>query len=321
MAAKPLVIYHANCVDGITAAWVFRCHFGPGGCDFHPATYGEAPPETPGRDVFVVDFSYPRDVMKALILGSRRTVVLDHHKTAEAALVGILEELQQIGQRQPGDRIIFDMERSGAGLAWDYLSQEVAYGGWHRTCPACGASGHIDCTTHPSNFNLHHPGCELARPWLVNYVEDRDLWRLALPGTREVSAYIASLPMTFEEWDTLSATPWKTVADKGAAVQRYIDTYGAKAREMARVEEISGHRVPTINLPYMNCSEHVGALAEEYPDAPFAAGYFRRADGRWQFSLRARAGFDVSEVAKVFGGGGHAGAAGFDVAILPWESR
>jgi oligoribonuclease NrnB/cAMP/cGMP phosphodiesterase (DHH superfamily) len=184
------------------------------------------------------------------------------------------------------------MARSGAGIAWDYLSSQVF---------------------PPDRFE------KVRRPWLVDYIEDRDLWRQALPRTREVSAYIASLPMTFEEWDTLSATPWKAVADKGAAVQRYIDTYGAKAREMARVEGISGHRVPTINLPYMNCSEHVGALAEEYPDAPFAAGYFRRADGRWQFSLRSRDGFDVSAIAKVFGGGGHVGAAGFDVDRLPWE--
>lgn len=291
---RPLVIYHANCFDGITAAWVFRCHFGPGGCDFHPATCGEAPPDTSGRVVYVVDFSYPRAAMLSLILGSRRCVVLDHHKTAEAALSGILEELQQIGQRQPGDEVVFDMARSGAGLAWDYLF---------------GNAGAI-----PSSLSV-------ARPWLVDYIEDRDLWRQALPRTREVSAYIASLPMTFEEWDALSATPWKAVADKGAAVQRYIDTYGAKAREMARFEVIAGHRVPTVNLPYMNCSEHVGALADENPNAPFAAGYFRRGDGRWQFSLRARGDFDVSEVAKSFGGGGHAGAAGFDVAVLPWEAR
>lgn len=291
MNAKPLVIYHKDCFDGITAAWVFRCYFGPGGCDFHPASYGTPPPDVTERVVYVVDFSYPAGHMLDLAMQSRRFVVLDHHKTAEAALAGLPDELARV---RPGmlDEVIFDMARSGAGLAWDYLF---------------GNAGAI-----PASLSV-------ARPWLVDYIEDRDLWRQALPRTREVSAYIASLPMTFEEWDTLSATPWKTVADKGAAVQRYIDTYGAKAREMARVEEISGHRVPTINLPYMNCSEHVGALAEEYPDAPFAAGYFRRADGRWQFSLRSRDGFDVSEVAKGFGGGGHAGAAGFDVASLPWE--
>ena len=69
----------------------------------------------------------------------------------------------------------------------------------------------------------------------------------------------------------------------------------------------------------MNCSEHVGRLLEKNPDALFAAGYFQRADRKWQFSLRSREGFDVSEVAKKYGGGGHAPAAGFEVTILPWE--
>lgn len=290
MNERPLVIYHGNCFDGFTAAWVFHRYF-EGRCDFHAAAYGSEPPEVGGRVVFIVDFSYPRPVMLSLMLRTRRCVVLDHHKTAEAALFGILEELEQIGQRQPGDEIEFDMQRSGAGLAWDWTSLRESQG---------------------TVIN--------DRPWLINYIEDRDLWRQALPRTREVSAYISSLPMTFEEWDALAASKWQDIADKGAAIQRYIDTYGRKAREMARFEMIAGSHVPTVNLPYMNCSEHVGALAEEYPDAPFAAGYFRRADGRWQFSLRARTGFDVSEVAKVFGGGGHAGAAGFDVATLPWES-
>ena len=31
----------------------------------------------------------------------------------------------------------------------------------------------------------------------------------------------------------------------------------------------------------------------------------------WQYSLRSRSDFDVSEIAKKFGGGGHAKAAGF----------
>ena len=36
-------------------------------------------------------------------------------------------------------------------------------------------------------------------------------------------------------------------------------------------------------------------------------------DGRFQYSLRSRGDFDVSELAKKHGGGGHKGAAGFVV--------
>ena len=69
-------------------------------------------------------------------------------------------------------------------------------------------------------------------------------------------------------------------------------------------------------MPYQNASEMRSVLLDRHPDCVFAAGYFQRADVRWQFSLRSRSDFDVSSVAKRYGGGGHAGAAGFDVASL-----
>jgi len=60
-------------------------------------------------------------------------------------------------------------------------------------------------------------------------------------------------------------------------------------------------------------------LPEAYPDAPFSVSYCDRADGKRSYSLRSRNGFDVSVVAKAFGGGGHhkegkGGAAGFTLA-------
>jgi c-di-AMP phosphodiesterase-like protein len=156
------------------------------------------------------------------------------------------------------------------------------------------------------------------RAWLVDYVEDRDLWRLKLPESPAVSAWIAAQPMTFESWDALHDAGLDAAIESGRAVQTYIEQYGRKARAEMTREVLRGgvHVVPCINLPYMNCSEHVGELLKEHPEAPFACGYFRRRDGRWQFSLRSRPDFDVSAVAQRFGGGGHAGAAGFDAAAL-----
>ncbi len=80
---KPLVIYHANCADGFTAAWAVRQAMD---AEFHPGVYGEAPPEVAGRDVILVDFCYPFDVLMQLGLSARSVLVLDHHKSAEASL-------------------------------------------------------------------------------------------------------------------------------------------------------------------------------------------------------------------------------------------
>ena len=84
---------------------------------------------------------------------------------------------------------------------------------------------------------------------------------------------------------------------------------------------IGGQLVPVANLPYtltsdaghLMCVEpHEGSLA------PFAACYWDPPDGR-VFSLRsAEGGYDVSEIAKAYGGGGHKNAAGFTMPI-GWE--
>lgn len=272
-----LVIYHADCFDGVTAAWVVSRFGGWGDAEYHGAKYGEDPPDVRGKRVLIVDFCYPRPIMERLDADAGFLRCLDHHKTAA-------EECGDL------DFCVFDMERSGAGLAWDHMTRD-------------------------------------PRPWLVDVVEDRDLWRHRLNGTSEIMAWIAAQPMTFKAWDRLHAMDSRGAFNAGRHVQAYIDQYGRKARAQARWESINGYHVPTVNMPYMNCSEHVGKLLEENPEAPFAAGYFRRADGRWQFSLRSsppgvlrpHAGFDVSAVAKQYGGGGHAQAAGFDVERLPWD--
>lgn len=313
---RPLVIYHGKCFDGHTAAWVFRKFKGEN-CDFFAADYGhpEKLPSTQGRMVWLLDVSFDREVMKnQIIRPSLRTTVYDHHKTAEKNLDGILEELRDEGLQRQADKIVFDMSRSGAGITYDELEKEA------------GKKAGI----HTPRYN----GQRKQR--LVDYIEDRDLWRWRWPKSQEVSAYISTVTMDFEHWDELgdlmsTDQGVQKVIEKGEAIQAYIDTFGEKVRAMAIWRKVGGFEVPVINTPYMNCSEHVGKLAEENPEAPFAVGYFVNAHGQWQFSLRSRPNkdepggeqFDVSDIALQYGGGGHPGAAGFQIdadCFLPWES-
>ena len=77
----------------------------------------------------------------------------------------------------------------------------------------------------------------------------------------------------------------------------------------------AGYRVPVVNVPYHYASDCADAMLKAEPGAPFCASWFRRADGRIQYSLRSRDDrMDVSEIAKKFGGGGHRNAAGFETA-------
>lgn len=94
MSDRPVtVIYHANCSDGFCAAWVLRMLYPA--AEFVPASYGEPPPDVAGKRVVIADFSYKRPVMRQILSSAHSVTVLDHHKTAEAELAGIVDEFVQ----------------------------------------------------------------------------------------------------------------------------------------------------------------------------------------------------------------------------------
>lgn len=263
---NPLCIYHGNCADGFTSAWVVKKFFDLHGelCSFHPGVYQTEPPDVTDCDVFLVDFSYKRPVLEAMREKARSIVILDHHKTAEADLRDL-----------PGVTTVFDMSRSGARITWDYF------------------------------FEGKEP------PKTLLHVEDRDLWRFALPKTREIQANIFSYPYDFDVWETLMRADPEALAVEGAAIER---KHFKDVRELVEVVTrrmvIGGYNVPIANLPYIHVSDAAHALAK---GEPFAGCYWDTPKGR-TFGLRSTDdGIDVSEIAKQYGGGGHRNAAGFTV--------
>lgn len=79
---------------------------------------------------------------------------------------------------------------------------------------------------------------------------------------------------------------------------------------------IAGYDVSVANLPVTIVSDAGNVMAQ---DEPFAACYWDDHMGR-NFSLRSIGDFDVSAVAKLYGGGGHRNAAGFQ-APRNWEGE
>ena len=146
-------------------------------------------------------------------------------------------------------------------------------------------------------------------PDILLYVQDRDLWKFELENSKEINAFIASLPNDFEEWDQFY-TP--EAYDAGRAIIRVQEKAIERRLKDVRMVEISGYTVPCVNASE-NISELGSAMCGAYPDAPFSMSYCDRGDGKRSYSLRSRNGFDVSEVAKRFGGGGHPGASGFSL--------
>ncbi|HLO77393.1 MAG TPA: phosphohydrolase [Magnetospirillum sp.] len=267
------------------AAWAVWKALGDG-VEFHPGVYGVPPPNVTGRDVILVDFSYKRPVMEAMCQSAASITGLDHHKTAA-------EELDGLGNGPNIAIPVFvciDMEKSGAVLAWEHF----------------------------------HPGKETPR--LLQHVQDRDLWRFALPNTREIIACLFSHPFDFGQWDRLAAEIERdptTILIEGAAIERKLHKdVGELLSASARVMTIGGYRVPVANLPFTLASDAGNLLCQRSMDGiapPFAGIYYDLPSGR-TFSLRSVGDFDVSEIAKKYGGGGHKNAAGFRVP-LGWDGE
>lgn len=297
---RPLCIFHSPCADGFTSAWVVNKFF-KGEVDFHPGVYGHAPPNMASRDVIIVDFSYKRPVLESLLQSgdvnqAMSILILDHHKTAQEDLVGIKQPyeadydpvLWRAGWEQEMEwpvRCLFDMNRSGAQMTWDFFFPNA------------------------------------TRPLLVDYVGDRDLWKFALKDSREINAFVFAHEYSMENWDYLNkliqpGAGIMAVADMGAAIEKkhhkdVAELVGVTKRKMV----IGGVEVPVANLPYTLTSDAGHLMAE---GEPFAVCYWDTPKGR-VFSLRSRPeGSDVAAIAATYGGGGHRNAAGFQMP-LGWE--
>lgn len=294
---KTMCIYHGNCADGFGGAWVVRKALGEQ-VEFVAGVHGQEPPDVTDKDVIIVDFSYKYEVMARLSWKANSIIILDHHKSAaedlgkfppfhagvrvdgrhpdgSVALGWESAHISMNSQNSPAIACCFDMNRSGAMLAWDHF----------------------------------FPGQE--PPMLLRHIEDRDLWLFQLDGTREIQANLFSYPYDFEVWDTLMTTDVQSLRSDGAAIER---KHQKDVAELVAVTKrrlvIGGHDVPVASLPYTLTSDagHLMAQGE-----PFAACYWDTPDGR-VFSLRSTDdGMDVSEIAKQYGGGGHRNASGFRV--------
>lgn len=103
------VFYHKSCPDGFAAAWAAYRKFGANGARYEPRAHGDPVGDLePKSEVYILDFSWPRQTLLDLSHQGHEIALLDHHKTAEENLRGL-----------PFAR--FNMSKSGAGLAWEYF--------------------------------------------------------------------------------------------------------------------------------------------------------------------------------------------------------
>ncbi len=292
---KPLVIYHGNCADGFTAAWLFNRAYGEAHpriagtwpqewvVDHHAGFYGDNPPDVTGRIVYILDFSYPPAMVAAMALAAEKIIIIDHHESA-------IRRFKETGWVCPDNvELHLDTSRSGAYLTSVYLWPD----------------------REPSE--------------MVKLVDDRDRWQFHLPDSRPFAAGLFSRLYTIGDWNAVAHDVKGTVVD-GMAIERKhhkdVDELLAQCAHMVQWETPSGGiaYVACANMSYMHASDAGHKMLEQFPSASFAATYYTNKDLELVFSLRSNDDrMNVAEVAEKFGGGGHRNAAGFKTNSFPFD--
>lgn len=275
---KLLIIYHDNCIDGFTAAWAAHKVLKKGtweSIELHAGQYGRNPPYDQldsNTTVVIVDFSYRKATLEDIALNCAQLTVLDHHKTAQ-------EDLATFAMSNA--TVVFDMNRSGAGLAWDYFM----------------------------------PG--EPRPSIIDLVEDRDLWKFKLADSKPFHEYVMMMPRDLVLWNQLSIDlanleNYANIMYVGRKLLEYQESAINKILKAGKmpiiIDGISGL---ACNCPGIFASDAGHLLANE--SGTFGATWSEAVDKTVKFSLRSNGDFDVSAIAKKFGGGGHKNAAGFEL--------
>jgi len=171
----------------------------------------------------------------------------------------------------------FDQQKSGARLAWEFF----------------------------------HPNTEI--PPLISYVEDRDLWNWKIDNSKEFNTAMDDTAFVFEDWDKLLLdNNIVTHIEKGRTLSNYKTKLSNDIASKAQRRLWLDKTIYIVNSPLF--ASEVGNILASKPECHFAFVWYYNHEKRiFSVSLRSDApkNVDVSVVAKMYGGGGHACASGF----------
>jgi oligoribonuclease NrnB/cAMP/cGMP phosphodiesterase (DHH superfamily) len=273
------IVYHSPCSDGVTSAWAIWRYFKD--AKLIPISHGQklSPDDYTNKTVAVVDFCFSKDYILSIADTCKKLIILDHHKSAERDLVGLSHKNVEL---------IFDMNRSGAQIAWDYMESK-------RQSP-----------------RPYH--------WFVESVADQDLWRWSLPWSRVVNK--ATYELGFHESvHTVDAlvSSGKSHDDFTQVGKLLMEKMNIDVEKYAREAFICKMLTPVgtftvaLSSPPDKYVSEVGAKIANTAPVDFAVMYsYDFGKDTYKLSFRASPGkVDLSYIAKTLpNGGGHASSAG-----------
>ena len=237
---------------------------------------------TPQDTVIIVDFTFSPEQFDLLLERTRKVVWIDHHKTFLAEKYDKYSGLK--GIRNPSTS---KEGFAGCVLTWQYFNP---------------------------NMNI---------PEALELIGDRDTWQWKFGDKTKYFCLgmqiQKNLPLS-PLWESLfghDTTLVNTICEDGKICESFRDSFCKNITDSVGYETIleGWHNCFAVNFAYFG-SETFGERINDYS---ICIGYLF--NGRnFKVSLYS-AVMDVSKVAVNYGGGGHAGAAGFTCTALPFMPK
>ncbi len=304
------VFYH-NDLDGRCSA--FWCTFIPElKKEFFEINYNKPFPIgkiLPNETVYIVDFSISPEEMIDLLEITPNVVWIDHHKSSIDKYKNFRNEITGIRyETKSADEIKKDpnyINMAGCALTYIYLNIMTKQG-----------KGEV------KSFNTK---MYEQVPKFTRLISDWDTWTLKLPQTKPfvIGCEIYDTNPESNFWIDLvnnEASTINKIIVEGKICIAYRDGWSKDFLKSYGFEvEFEGYKCFAVNLGKCNSDyfKSIGGTDKYDILLPFIY------DGKnWSVSLYSgQNGVDVSEIAKKYGGGGHAGAAGFISTKIPFKKE
>jgi uncharacterized protein len=270
---KHLVIYHAHCPDGLASAWVIYHYSGLLGwpkteIEYYAANYQQDPPNIIGyKNIYIVDFSYKKEILLQMSKQVEKIILMDHHETA-------IKDLENFSPSK-NILIILDKNKAGCQIVWDYFSNQK------------------------------------ERPWFIDVIADRDLWKFKLQNSKEINAALAEegYLRSIQKMNELLMKNANDFIEIGKQFCKFRDSILGNLASKSVKTKFQGYICYAVNSNIF-ISELGDHLNKSKSDCEIAIIYrYNLNDKKWEYSFRSNK-VNLSELLKPFGGGGHPAAGG-----------
>lgn len=241
--------------------------------EYYSYQHGDIIPDFRDERILILDLSLPKQKIIDL-MKNNIIYIVDHHLPTEE-LVPIIK---------PPNFIKYDKSKCGALNLWSLLNPDE---------PA---------------------------PLLLKYVNDRDLWLNKLPNYQEMFDGLTLEKKTVNNWYNLlfnsSCDNIIKLIDKGSILRKKINDDLKNLESKSYIRKFNFKDVD-FNVVYCNSSllqSDLGNYLVKKFNVDFAAIYhYNGKRNKTVFSLRGINRINLSEVAQVYGGGGHYNASGCSI--------